>query len=70
MTGQEIGIILGALLPILTAIGAGFVWLINTIVKTSKTAVTELQRLLRKTEKERDQWRDRAIRSGWKEGQE
>lgn len=55
--------VLGLLVP---AIGAGFVWLINKIVSTSKEAVKELRTALTKAEKDRDMWRDRAYECGWR----
>lgn len=67
-----------SLAPIVTAIGLGFGWLIKQIVSSSKEAVkelklanqdreTKLEAEIVKAETERDTWRDRAYRAGWKE---
>jgi uncharacterized membrane protein YgaE (UPF0421/DUF939 family) len=75
MTGTELGVILTGVGTILTAVGGAFAWLINQVVNTSKEAVKELRLLLEAeradhgaTESERDLWRQRAYRAGWKEG--
>ena len=73
-----VGPILTGLAPIVIAIGGGFGWLIKEIVKSSKEAVkelklanqdreTKLEAEVIKAEAERDTWRDRAYRAGWKE---
>ena len=73
-----VGTILTGLAPIVIAIGGGFGWLIKEIVKSSKEAVkelklanqdreTKLEAEVIKAEAERDTWRDRAYRAGWKE---
>ena len=73
-----VGTILTGLAPIVIAIGGGFGWLIKEIVKSSEEAVkelklanqdreTKLEAEIIKAEAERDTWRDRAYRAGWKE---
>jgi hypothetical protein len=56
---MEWGPVITAIGTILTPIGLGFGYLIREIVKSSKDAVTELKL-------ERDMWRDRALKAGWK----
>ena len=70
MTGAEWSAILGGIAAILTPVGLGFGWLIRTIVSQSKEAVTELrktnERAIAKMERERDTWRERALKAGWR----
>lgn len=70
MTGAEWSALLGSVAAILTPIGLAFGWLIRTIVAQSKEAVTELrktnERAMAKMERDRDTWRDRALKAGWK----
>lgn len=66
MTGTEWGVILTGVGTILTALGGAFGYLINKIVTTSEEAVDELQKTLKETQDDRDRWRERAYRLGWK----
>lgn len=70
MNCTEWSAILAGVAGILTPIGLAFGWLIRTIVSQSKEAVTELrktnERAMAKMEKERDTWRERALKAGWK----
>lgn len=70
MSGGEWSAIISGVAGILTPIGIGFGWLIRTIVSQSKEAVTELrktnERAMAKMEADRDLWRERALKAGWK----
>ena len=69
---------IASMVPLVMAIGGGFGWLIGEIVKSSKEAVIEMRKSNEvaiakieaerdKAEADRDTWRDRAYKAGWRE---
>lgn len=68
MNGTDIAAIITAAGVFLGVVGKGFSWVINILIDQYKSTTTTQRETIAALTAERDLWRERAMRAGWKEG--